>query len=157
MAPHQLNPAGGRRCAGALLCLPIESSESHGIRGNVRVYQADSRQLGIAADEKFESDYLKRILASIAAKSPILANYVHKYMDDMYQHFSNVKKHLADHAKLHYVVGNSKFYDTLVSVEQLYADMMTAAGFADVQIEPIRKRNSKTELYEFLVSASSKA
>jgi len=72
----------------------------------------------------------------------------------MYQHFLNIRKQLTDGAELYYIVGNSKFYDTLVAVETLYAEMMAAVGFTDIQVTPIRKRNSKKELYEFIVSAS---
>ena len=54
---------------------------------------------------------------------------------------------------VHYIVGNSRFYDTVVPVERLFADMLTDAGFRDARISRIRKRNSKKELYEFDVSA----
>jgi hypothetical protein len=53
-----------------------------------------------------------------------------------------------------YIVGNSKFYDTIVPVEEFYVDMLQRAGFGDTHIDRIRKRNSKKELFEFVVSAS---
>ncbi len=56
--------------------------------------------------------------------------------------------------KVHYVVGNSTFYDVIVPVERLFADMLTKAGFREARITRIRKRNSKKELYEFDVSAT---
>lgn len=101
----------------------------------------------------FQSDSLNRLVNAVATESQILANYIHRYMDDMFMHFCNIKTHLADDATLHYVVGNSKFYETVIPVEQLYAEMMSNVGFTDVQIERIRKRNSKKELYEYLVTA----
>jgi len=52
-----------------------------------------------------------------------------------------------------FVVGNSKFYDVVVPVEQVLARQFEAAGFRDVSIETLRKRSSKKELYEFLISA----
>ena len=64
-------------------------------------------------------------------------------MDDMYLHFSNLKPHLSDGGRLFYIVGNSKFYDTLVPVEQFYAEMMKNVGFADIRVEKIRKTKLK--------------
>ncbi len=105
----------------------------------------------------YKSVHLRRVVDSIAKKSKPLANYVHKYIDDMYLHFTNIKRCLLDDADLFYIVGNSKFYDTLVSVEDLYARMMSDVGLTDVRITPIRKRNSKKELYEYIVYARNSA
>jgi hypothetical protein len=57
-------------------------------------------------------------------------------------------------AEVHYVVGNSTFYGVLIPVERLYEEIMQEVGFTDVDIEIVRKRNSKKELYEFAVSAT---
>lgn len=56
-------------------------------------------------------------------------------------------------AELHYIVGNSKFYDVLVPTERIYRDMLLEAGARSVQINALRKRNSKKELVEFDVVA----
>ncbi len=56
-------------------------------------------------------------------------------------------------ADLFWIVGNSKFYDTLVPVEQIYVNILESLGFTDVNYTILRKRNSKKELYEFLISA----
>ena len=114
---------------------------------------ATSRLATWISRNAFQSDSLDRVVNSVATESRVLANYVHKYMEDMYLHFTSLKSHLAENATLHYIVGNSKFYDTVVPVEQFYAEMMVNVGFVDVQVERIRKRNSKKELYEYLVSA----
>lgn len=98
-------------------------------------------------------DGFENIIHSIAHTSPVLANYVHKYFADILAHLESLSHVLAQGARVFYIVGNSKFYDTLVPVEQIYASLMTQCGFRDVQTEPIRKRNSKKELYEFIVSA----
>jgi hypothetical protein len=42
----------------------------------------------------------------------------------------------------------------LIPVERLYEEIMQEVGFTDVDIEIVRKRNSKKELYEFAVSAT---
>jgi hypothetical protein len=52
-----------------------------------------------------------------------------------------------------FVVGNSKFYDVVVPVEQLLAEQFEATGFRRVSVDVLRKRSSKKELYEFLISA----
>ena len=100
---------------------------------------------------------LIRICSDVAKKSLLLANYIHKYFEDMSEHCVAVKNKMRPDAHVFYIVGNSKFYDTMVPVEELYADMLLRAGFVDAKIDRIRKRNSKKELYEFLVSASTPA
>ena len=114
---------------------------------------ATSRLKDWKSRNEFESTHLRKVVRSIAKSSQPLANYVHKYIDDMYLHFAKIRKHLTDGAELYYVVGNSKFYDTVVSVEDLYAHMMEDVGLTDISITPIRKRNSKKELYEYVVFA----
>jgi hypothetical protein len=95
----------------------------------------------------------EEIIASIRAQSPLLANYVHKYFCDIETHLANLRCVLASGAKIFYIVGNSKFYDTLVPVEQIYMSLLRQLGFRNVSSELLRKRNSKKELYEFAVSA----
>ncbi len=114
---------------------------------------ATSRLKGWQPRRTYTSSHLQQVVAAIAKSSETLANYVHKYVEDMYLHFLNIRQHLTDGAELYYIVGNSKFYATVVSVEKLYAEMMAAVGLVDIDISPIRKRNSKKELYEYVVFA----
>ncbi|MGH8024658.1 MAG: hypothetical protein ACRED1_13800, partial [Limisphaerales bacterium] len=51
-------------------------------------------------------------------------------------------------------VGNSKFYDVMLPVEQIFAAMFRDQGFDQVTIQTLRKRTSKKELYEYLVSGT---
>jgi hypothetical protein len=95
----------------------------------------------------------EKIVAEIAAQSALLANYVHKYFVDIAVHLKSLYDLLSQGAKAFYVVGNSKFYDTLVPVEQIYACLLEECGFVDSEVELIRKRSSKKELYEFIVTA----
>lgn len=108
----------------------------------------------------FDSIHLSKALDQIAhtdnKNGVVLANYVAKYFDDMWDHFRRLTPVLDRGAKLHYIVGNSTFYGTLVSTELLYAEMLAALGFRDVQCRAIRKRNSKKELVEFDVVAQWK-
>lgn len=83
----------------------------------------------------------------------ILANYVAKYMEDMWKHFNSLVPVLDAGAELHYIVGNSKFYDVLLPVERMYAAMLERLKFENIECRAIRKRNSKKELFEFDVSA----
>lgn len=105
----------------------------------------------------FQSAHLSGALDGIAhadnKNGAVLANYVAKYFDDMWCHFQCLTPVLARGAELHYIVGNSTFYGSLVSTELLYAEMLTELGFNNVECRAIRKRNSKKELVEFDVVA----
>lgn len=105
----------------------------------------------------FKSTSLSTALDQIAhadnKNGAVLANYVAKYFDDMWSHFLHLTPVLDRGAELHYIVGNSTFYGTLVSTELLYAEMLEALGFSKIECRPIRKRNSKKELVEFDVVA----
>lgn len=83
---------------------------------------------------------------------PLLAAYIAKYFDDMWSHFESLTRLLSRGAHVHYIVGNSTFYGTLVPTEAIYADQLAELGFRDIQVKAIRKRNSKKELVEFDVS-----
>ncbi|MBI4480336.1 MAG: DNA methyltransferase [Acidobacteria bacterium] len=105
---------------------------------------------------KFLKGILERIAHKDHANGKLLANYVAKYFEDMFEHLTELRTVLADDARVHYILGNSSFYRVLLPVEQIYADMLRELGFTDVSVRPLRKRNSKMELVEFDVSASWK-
>jgi hypothetical protein len=106
----------------------------------------------------FVPSLLKRAIEEIASpknsNGELLANYVAKYFEDIWHHIESVSLILTNDAEVHYIVGNSKFYGTLLPVEQIYKDMFLKVGFRDVEIVRIRKRNSKAELFEFDVVGS---
>lgn len=93
------------------------------------------------------------IIMRIDSHSPILSRYVHKYFYDMVAHIHALYKVVRPGGSIHYIVGNSKFYDVLLPVEEIFASLFTRQGFAQVHIKTIRKRSSKKELFEFIVSA----
>jgi 16S rRNA G966 N2-methylase RsmD len=95
----------------------------------------------------------ENIVEAIASKSQLLGNYVHKYFADVLSHVTSLFPRIISGGKVFYIIGNSKFYQTLVPVEEIYAEILRSAGFVNPAIECIRKRNSKKELYEFIVSA----
>lgn len=107
---------------------------------------------------RFYPPYFEKLLTDIAHREnkngQVLSNYVAKYFEDMWQHLSHVYRIMQYGGEVHYIIGNSIFYGTLVPVKVLYKDMLEACGFRDVTITTIRKRNSKKSLYEFDVSAT---
>ncbi|MGD8859213.1 MAG: hypothetical protein PVI30_04320 [Myxococcales bacterium] len=94
-----------------------------------------------------------RIEGSGEKNGPLLSRYVARYFEDASRHLGALHPHVRPGGELHYVVGNSKFYEELVQVQEIYAELMLQHGFTDVEIHPLRKRNSKKELYEYDVSA----
>lgn len=86
----------------------------------------------------------------------ILAAYIERYFGDISRHLASLRGALRRNASVHYIIGNSSFYGTLVQSEQAYASIMRRHGFEGVSVRPIRKRNSKKELVEFEVSAGWK-
>lgn len=97
--------------------------------------------------------HFERIVSDIGKGNALLGRYVHKYFEDIKCHILGLKNLLARGARCHYIVGNSKFYETMLPVEGIYAAMFEDAGFVNVRVETIRKRTSKKELYEFIVHA----
>lgn len=97
--------------------------------------------------------HFDRIIRDIGKGHALLGRYVHKYFEDIKGHMVGLRQVLAPGARCHYIVGNSKFYDTMLPVEGIYAALFEDAGFIDVSVETIRKRTSKKELFEFVVHA----
>ena len=81
----------------------------------------------------------------------VLARYVHKYFFDMWLHFQSAFNIIKPGGKVIYVVGNSFFYGVNVPTHKWYDTLLHEAGFENVSITPIRKRNSKKGLFEYTV------
>ena len=96
---------------------------------------------------------LSRIARDIELRSEILSRYVLRYFQDMTAHIRSLCRVLARGARVHYVVGNSKFYDVIVPVQEIYAALFESVGLRRVHITELRKRTSKSELFEYLVTA----
>lgn len=99
-------------------------------------------------------DFLKKVSHPNNKNGLLMANYVAKYFEDMWIHIKHLPKILTQGAKIHYIVGNSTFYETLLPVEVIYKKFFQEAGFQNVKIKTLRKRSSKKELFEFDVHAS---
>jgi hypothetical protein len=95
------------------------------------------------------------LVRAISAERDVLGRYVHKYFDDIKVHLHSLRKVVTPGAQCFYIVGNSKFYDTLLPVEEIYAALFEDAGFERCGWEVIRKRNSKKELFEYVVHAQA--
>jgi hypothetical protein len=93
------------------------------------------------------------IVDRIGTRSPLLGRYVAKYFHDMALHAESLFAVTRAGGSVHYIVGNSKFYDVVLPVERIFAALFRDAGFSEPTIRTIRKRTSKKELYEFVVSA----
>jgi hypothetical protein len=93
------------------------------------------------------------ILSKISKSSGLLSRYVHKYFCDMVVHIRELFEVVKPGGTVHYIVGNSKFYDVLLPVEAIYASLFEHAGFTDAQFKVVRKRTSKKELFEYDVTA----
>lgn len=99
---------------------------------------------------------LDAITLRIAKHSDVLARYVAKYFVDMLQHVSSLSGVVARGGQVHYVVGNSKFFDVVLPVERIFAEIFELCGFRGASVTTLRKRTSKPELFEYLVSASKR-
>ncbi len=82
-----------------------------------------------------------------------MSQYVLKFFDDMYHHLSNLRQHLKEGADVNYILGNSSFYGNYVDTDKIIKEMLSELGYSEVNSRIIRKRNSKSHLYEYLISA----
>jgi hypothetical protein len=118
---------------------------------------ATSRLVGWSPSDSYIPDYLPTIIESIRGGHPkngnLMAQYVHKYFDDMFRHFQAASVLVKRGGSAHYIIGNATFYGHVVPAERLYCDQLLKAGFRRAEARAIRKRNSKKELIEFHVIA----
>ncbi len=96
---------------------------------------------------------LRAVSRKIAKHSPLLSRYVERYFCDMDRHIAGLSRVLSRGGEAHYVIGNSKFFDVMVPAEKLFASLFERHGFEAVKTRVLRRRTSKKELFEFLVSA----
>jgi hypothetical protein len=103
-------------------------------------------------DAELELPGLQPLLRKIEDKSRVLARYVERYFCDMDQHVRGLAQVLAPGGRASYVVGNSKFFDVVVPAERFFARLFRRHGLIKVKTRVLRRRTSKKELYEYLVS-----
>ena len=97
---------------------------------------------------------LRRIRAASDKNGPLLANYVDRYFEDIDHHLESLRPRVAEGGRLAYVIGNASFYGVLVPAERLFESLMRRHGFRNARSRILRKRNSKKELYELVVTAT---
>lgn len=103
-------------------------------------------------ESKLELSGLSALVRRIERDSPVLARYVERYFCDMDEHVAGMVQVLARGGRASYVVGNSKFFDVVVPAEQLFAQLFRRHGLKAVTTRVLRRRTSKKELFEYLVS-----
>lgn len=82
-----------------------------------------------------------------------MALYVKKFFDDMYLHLSSLRSHLNNNASINYILGNSSFYGNYVETDLIVEEILHSLGYKDIKSTIIRKRNSKSNLFEYNITA----
>jgi hypothetical protein len=93
------------------------------------------------------------LLDSLRAAHPLMANYAIRYFNDFWTHVRALDRAMAPHARLAYVVGNSKLGGVDVPVAEWIARLFEAAGWSRYGqgIHEMRRRNSRPGLTESVV------
>ena len=93
-------------------------------------------------------------LGDIVANGSLMASYVVKYFNDIFDHAGQVATVCGDTCRLAYVIGNSKFYDHPLPSDEILAAIFQHFGFRLDRIDKMRRRQSKSGLYEAVVFLS---
>ncbi len=93
------------------------------------------------------SPYTKDINGS----GELMASYVTKYFNNIYEHVQSIEQVCRDNARLAYVIGNSKFYGHPLPSDEILAGIFAHFGFVLEGISKMRRRQSKSGLYEAVV------
>ena len=109
---------------------------------------------GIEPKNETVSALLKPYLTGIDTNGGLMAHYVTKYFNDLFDHASEVAKVCRTHCRLAYVIGNSKFYGHPLPSDEILAAIFGHFGFNLDRIDKMRKRQSKAGLYEAVVFMS---
>lgn len=96
---------------------------------------------------------INQICSADAKNGKTMAQYVLKFFYDMHLHLKNLRKNLAYGCELYYIMGNSSFYGNMVHTDVIMCELMRNLGYRDPTSKVIRKRNSKKELYEFMITS----
>ncbi len=106
---------------------------------------------GIYPKNELIKGLLETCLKGIHLNGNLMANYVVKYFNDMYDHAGQIAEVCSPRTRLAYVIGNSKFYDHPLPSDEILASVFEHFGFQLEGIERLRKRMSKSGLYEAVV------
>jgi hypothetical protein len=106
---------------------------------------------GVKPKNDLIASLLDPYLREIPSNGKLMAHYVTKYFNDLFDHAGEIERVCAHRCRLAYVIGNSKFYDQPLPSDEILARIFGHFGFALVRIDRMRKRQSKTGLYEAVV------
>ncbi len=106
---------------------------------------------GVAPKNEVVRRLLEPYIGKIHMDGDLMAHYVTKYFNDLYDHAGEIDKVCDANSRLAYVIGNSKFYDNPLPSDEILADIFGHFGFALDRIDRMRKRQSKSGLYEAVV------
>ena len=109
---------------------------------------------GVEPKNETVRDELMPYLKGINLNGGLMAHYVTKYFNDIYDHASQVARVCQENCRLAYVIGNSKFYGHPLPSDEILAAIFRQFGFQLDRIDKMRKRQSKTGLYEAVVFMS---
>jgi len=106
---------------------------------------------GVVPKNGLVEKLLDPYLHGIHSNGNLMASYVVKYFNDIYDHAGQIAEVCKKQARLAYVIGNSKFYDHPLPSDEILAAIFSHFGFELESIERMRKRQSKAGLYEAVV------
>jgi hypothetical protein len=106
---------------------------------------------GIAPKNELIEKLLHPLLHGIRARGSLMASYVVKYFNNMFDHAGQLTQVCREKVRLAYVVGNSKFYENALPTDEILAAIYGHFGFELERIDRMRKRQSKAGLYEAVV------
>ncbi len=106
---------------------------------------------GISPKNELIESLLAGHLNGCHAKGRLMASYVVKYFNDLYDHAEQISQVCKPQARLAYVIGNSKFFDNPLPSDEMLAAIFDHFGFRLECIDRMRRRQSKTGLYEAVV------
>ena len=106
---------------------------------------------GIEPKNATVRNLLKPYHTDIHECGDLMAHYVTKYFNDIYDHAEQVARVCRKRCRLAYVIGNSKFYGNPLPSDEILAAIFGHFGFILDRIDKMRKRQSKTGLYEAVV------
>jgi hypothetical protein len=93
------------------------------------------------------------LLEALRAAHPLMANYAVRYFNDFWRHICALGSVMAAHARMAYVVGNSKLGGVDVPVAEWLLSLFEAAGWRRLGqgIHHMRRRNSRSGLVESVI------
>ena len=106
---------------------------------------------GVKPKNELISSLLRPYIGEIPPKGRLMAHYVTKYFNDLFDHAGEIAQVCARRCRLAYVIGNSKFYEHPLPSDEILSCIFGHFGFALDRIDRMRKRQSKTGLYEAVV------